>query len=68
MNELRLLREAGLGLLKHRHCDVMTPEVLSSYPQIQELHVAEVLSYLQQNQWMSVSHASPRLLLLWNKV
>jgi hypothetical protein len=42
---------------------VMTPEVLSSYPQIQELHVAEVVSYLQQNHWMSVSHPSQRLLV-----
>ncbi|KJH71342.1 hypothetical protein [Aliterella atlantica] len=41
----------------------MTPEVLSSYPQIQELHVAEVVSYLQHNHWMSVSHPSPRLLV-----
>jgi hypothetical protein len=41
----------------------MTPEVLSSYPQIQELHVAEVVSYLQQNHWMSVSHPNPRLLV-----
>jgi hypothetical protein len=42
---------------------VMTPEVLSSYPQIQELHVAEVVSYLQQKHWMSVNHSSPRLLV-----
>jgi hypothetical protein len=42
---------------------VMTPEVLSSYPQIKKLHVAEVVSYLQQNHWMSVSHPSPRLLV-----
>jgi hypothetical protein len=42
---------------------VMTPEILSSYPQIQELHVAEVVSYLQQNNWISVSHPSPRLLV-----
>jgi hypothetical protein len=42
---------------------VMTPEVLSSYPQIRKLHVAEVVSYLQQNHWMSVSHPSPRLLV-----
>jgi hypothetical protein len=41
----------------------MTPEVLSSYPQIQELHVAEVVSYLQQNHWMSVSYPNPRLLV-----
>jgi hypothetical protein len=34
----------------------MTPEVLSSYPQIQELRVAEMVSYLQQNHWMSVSY------------
>jgi hypothetical protein len=42
---------------------VMTPEVLSSYPQIQKLRVAQVVSYLQQNYWMSVSHPSPRLLV-----
>jgi hypothetical protein len=42
---------------------VMTPEVLSSYPQIQELHVAEVVDYLQQHHWIPVSHPSPRLLV-----
>jgi hypothetical protein len=42
---------------------VMTPEVLSSYPEIQSLHVAEVVSYLQKNHWMSISHPSPRLLV-----
>jgi hypothetical protein len=42
---------------------VMTPEILSSYPEIQKLHVAEVVSYLQENQWMSVSHPSPRRLV-----
>jgi hypothetical protein len=41
----------------------MTPEVLSSYPQIQELHVGEVIVYLQQHHWMSFSHPSPRLLV-----
>ncbi len=41
----------------------MTPEVLSSYPEIQELHVAEVVRYLQENHWMSISHPSPRLLV-----
>ncbi len=41
----------------------MTPDVLSSYPQIQGLRVAEVLSYLRQNHWMSVNHPSPRLLV-----
>lgn len=41
----------------------MTPEVLSSYPQIQELRVAQVVGYLLQNHWMSVSHPSPRLLV-----
>jgi hypothetical protein len=34
---------------------VMTPEVLSSYPEIQELHVAEVANYLKENHWMSIS-------------
>jgi hypothetical protein len=42
---------------------VMTPEVLSSYPQIRELRVAEVVSYLQRDHWISVSHPSPRLLV-----
>jgi hypothetical protein len=42
---------------------VMTPEVLSNYPQIQKLHVAEVVNYLQENHWMSISHPSPRLLV-----
>jgi hypothetical protein len=39
----------------------MTPEVLSHYPQIRELHVAEVLNYLQQDQWTAISHPNPRL-------
>jgi hypothetical protein len=42
---------------------VMTPEVLSNDPQIQQLHVAEVANYLQQNHWLSISHPSPRLLV-----
>ncbi|PSB55650.1 hypothetical protein [Chamaesiphon polymorphus] len=41
----------------------MTPEALSSYPQIQELHVAQVVGYLQETHWISVSHPSPRLLV-----
>jgi hypothetical protein len=41
----------------------MTPEVLSSYPQIQALHVAEVVSHLQQNHWTSVGHPNPRILV-----
>ena len=41
----------------------MTPEVLSSYPEIQELHVAEVVRYLQANHWMSIGYPSPRLLV-----
>jgi hypothetical protein len=41
----------------------MTPEVLSNYAQIQALHVAEVVNYLQQNNWMAISHPSPRLLV-----
>ena len=41
----------------------MTPEVLSHYPQIQELHVAEVVNYLQQQHWMSIKHPDPRLLV-----
>lgn len=41
----------------------MTPEVLSNSAQIQELRVAKVVSYLQQNHWMAVSHPNPRLLV-----
>ncbi|UBF26200.1 hypothetical protein K9N68_32600 [Kovacikia minuta CCNUW1] len=41
----------------------MTPEVLSHYPQIQELHVTEVVNYLQQNHWMAINHPNPRLLV-----
>ena len=41
----------------------MTPEVLSHYAQIQALRVAEVVNYLQQNNWMAISHPSPRLLV-----
>jgi hypothetical protein len=42
---------------------VMTPEVLSSYAQIQSLRVSEVVRYLQENHWMAISHPSPRLLV-----
>jgi hypothetical protein len=42
---------------------MMTPEVLSHYPQIRELHVAEVLNYLQQDHWIAISHPNPRLLV-----
>ena len=41
----------------------MTPDTLSHYPQIQALRVAEVVNYLQQNQWIEISHPSPRLLV-----
>ena len=41
----------------------MTPEVLSSYPQIQELRVADVVNYLQQNHWVAISHPNPRFLV-----
>ena len=41
----------------------MTPEVLSSYAQIQALRVAEVVHYLQQNHWMTISHPNSRLLV-----
>jgi hypothetical protein len=41
----------------------MTPEVLSSYAQIQALRVSDIVSYLQKNQWMAISHPSPRLLV-----
>lgn len=42
---------------------VMTPEVLSKYPQIQELRVAQVVRYLQQHHWVELSHPNPRLLV-----
>jgi hypothetical protein len=42
---------------------VMTPEVLSNYPQIQELHVTEVVNYLQQHHWITIIHPNPRLLV-----
>ena len=41
----------------------MTSDTLSNYPQIQALRVAEVVNYLQQNQWIAISHPSPRLLV-----
>jgi hypothetical protein len=41
----------------------MTPEVLSTYPQVQGLHVAEVANYLQQHHWVALSHPNPRLLV-----
>lgn len=41
----------------------MTPEVLSSYPEVRQLHVAEVVSYLKENHWISISHLSPRRLV-----
>jgi hypothetical protein len=42
---------------------VMTPEVLSTYAQIQALRVPEVVRYLQENRWMAISHLNPRLLV-----
>jgi hypothetical protein len=41
----------------------MTPEVLSNYPPIHKLRVAEVVNYLQQNHWMAISHPNLRLLV-----
>jgi hypothetical protein len=41
----------------------MTPEVLSHYPQIQELRVAEVVNYLRQNCWIPVGYPNSRLLV-----
>jgi hypothetical protein len=41
----------------------MTSEVLSNYPPIQELRVAEMIKYLRQNHWTAVSHPNPRLLV-----
>jgi hypothetical protein len=42
---------------------VMTPEVLSNEPQIQQLHVAEVVRYLHQNCWTALQHPNPRFLV-----
>jgi hypothetical protein len=47
---------------------VMTPEVLSNYPQIQELHVADMVSYLQQHQWVAIRHPNPRLLVFEKRI
>jgi hypothetical protein len=41
----------------------MISEVLSNYPQIQGLHVANVVHYLQKNHWTAISHPNPRLLV-----
>ena len=41
----------------------MTPEVLSHYPQVQQLRIAEVVNYLQRNCWMPVSYPNSRLLV-----
>ena len=41
----------------------MTPEVLSNYAQVETLRVPEVVSYLRQNEWLAVTHPSPRLLV-----
>lgn len=41
----------------------MIPEVLSNYPPIQELRVADVVNYLQQNYWIAISHPNPRLIV-----
>jgi hypothetical protein len=42
---------------------VMTPEVLSNETQIQQLHVAEVVRYLQQNCWTALQYPNPRFLV-----
>lgn len=41
----------------------MTPEVLSNDPQIQKLHVAEVVHYLEQHHWKAIAYPNPRLLV-----
>ncbi|MBW4674782.1 MAG: hypothetical protein KME52_12355 [Desmonostoc geniculatum HA4340-LM1] len=41
----------------------MTPEVLSNYAQVQELRIAQVVNYLQQNHWIAISHPNPRLIV-----
>jgi hypothetical protein len=42
---------------------VMTPEVLSTYAQAQDLHIAEIVNYLQHHHWTAISHPNPRLLV-----
>jgi hypothetical protein len=42
---------------------VMTPEGLSKNPQSQQLQVAAVVHYLQQNRWTALNHPNPRLLV-----
>ena len=39
----------------------MIPKALSD--SVQSLHVAEIASYLQQNQWTAIEHPNPRLLV-----
>lgn len=41
----------------------MIPEVWLNDAQMQTLRVSEVVSYLQENHWMAISHPSPRLLV-----
>jgi hypothetical protein len=42
---------------------VMTAEVLPQTTVVQNLSVAAVAHYLQQNQWTAISHPNPRLLV-----
>jgi hypothetical protein len=42
---------------------VMTPEVLPKSRSPQDLPVAQVVHYLQNNHWTAISHPNPRLLV-----
>jgi hypothetical protein len=42
---------------------VMTPEVLPKSIAAQDLPVAQVVHYLQNNHWTAINHPNPRLLV-----
>jgi hypothetical protein len=42
---------------------VMTPEVLPKSIAVQDLPVAQVVHYLQNNHWIAINHPNPRLLV-----
>jgi hypothetical protein len=46
----------------------MISDVLSSYAQVQKLHVTELVNYLQMNGWIAVTHPNARLLVFENGV
>jgi hypothetical protein len=61
--DMSMLPNANLDAECQNRRTMMTPEVLSHHPQIQEIHVAEIVHYLQQNHWIAISHPNPRLLV-----